>query len=312
MRDIPAALLAQPFTPAMAEGAGVTRPQLRGARCRRLFRGVYIGADVEATVPVLAAAISLVLPPGAVIAGPTAALLLGADVRRRDDLDIDVVTVREDQIRRRGIRSRAALLEAGDVVEIGGVPVTSPVRTAFDLARERNLVESVVGVDAMLNRGGCDPAALTAYIADHRGWRGVRWADEAIRYAEPKAESLMESRQRMHLVLAGLPRPEAQYVLHDADGLFIARLDHGYDEWQVAPEYDGEHHNERWRYDNERQERIREQGWWHRRYTSLTIGAGWCRMVADVRQALLRRGWKPAPDHADLALTQRFSRANGR
>lgn len=312
MRDIPADLLARPFTPAVAAAVGVTARQLRGVRCQRLFRGVYIGAEIEITVEILAAAISLVLPPGAVIARSTAALLLGADIRRLGDLQIDVVTLREDQVRRAGIRSRAALLEPGDVVEVMGIPVTSPVRTAFDLARERNLIESVVGVDAMLNRGGCTLESLRAYLDDRPGWRGVRWAEEAIRHAEPKAESPMETRQRMRLVLAGLPRPEAQYVLCDDRGGFVARLDHGYDEWKVAPEYDGELHSERWRYDNERQERIRDQGWWHRRYTSLTISSGWNQMVGEVRAVLLARGWKPPRETADLAQTHRFPRSNGR
>jgi hypothetical protein len=300
MRDIPAELLARPFTSKLARAAGVTARQLQGARCQRLFHDVYVGANVTVTPELLASAVSLVLPAGAVVGGTMAALLHGADVRRWGDTGIGVIVSREAQIRRRGIRARAALLEPGDVVVIGGIPVTSAVRTAFDLAGTRNLIESVVGVDAMLNRGGCRLEDLTAYVASHRGWSGVRWADAALIHAEPKAESPMETRQRMRLVLAGLPRPEAQYTLYAAPTVlvprkvFVARLDHGYEEWRVGPEYDGEPHADQWRADNERQERIRGLHWWHRRYTSLTIQSGWGGMVDEVGAALVAAGWRPS------------------
>jgi hypothetical protein len=258
-----------------------------------LFHNVYVCAAVELSIPLLVRAINLTLPEGAVVAGSTAALIHGADIRSFDDVGLDVTMLRASVIRRPGIRATAAYLEDGDVTKVDGVPVTSPVRTAFDLARRRNLIERVVGIDAMLNRGGCQLDDLGAYIADRPSWRGIRWAREAIGYAEPLAESPQETRQRMWLVLSGLPRPRAQYTLLDADGRFVARLDHAYEKWKVAPEYDGAPHDGQWRYDNERQQRIANEGWWHRRYTSLSIAGGWDTMIHEVRRALLDRGWTP-------------------
>jgi len=219
--------------------------------------------------------------------------IMGVCAGASEAIGVDVTMLRASVIRRPGIRATAAYLEPGDVVELNGVPVTSPARTAFDLARQRDLIERVVGVDAMLNRGGCQPEELAAYIVDRPAWRGIRWAREALTHAEPRAESPMESRQRMRLVLAGLPRPEAQFVLFDRDGRFVARLDHAYEKWKVSPEYDGAPHDERWRRDNERQELIRAEGWWHRRYTSVSIEQGWDRMIAEVARALTERGWSP-------------------
>jgi len=292
MRAIPAELLAAPFTPAMAADCGVTVEQLRGQRCRRLLRGVYIGADAEVSVNTMAKAVALVLPDGCVVARTTAALLRGVDVRSPGNDAIEVLTLRERQIRRAGVRTSAGLLEHGDVTEIAGIPVTSPTRTAFDLARVRPLIERVVGLDAMLNRGGTTPDEVTAYIAAHRYWRGVRWADVAMGHAEPLSESPMETRQRMHLVLGGLPRPEAQVPLRLRNGR-TARLDHGYVQWKVGVEYDGGVHGTTWREDNERQELIRELGWWHRRYTSEVVAGAWQGMVDEVRRALLNAGWRP-------------------
>lgn len=235
----------------------------------------------------------LVVPDDYVVSSTAAAWLHGADVRRKGDLDIEVTALRRSRLRRQGIRATEAYLEPGDVVEIGGIHVTSPVRTAFDLARQKDLIDRVVGVDAMLNRGGCDLAELRAYIAARPEWRGIRWAREAVTYAEPLSQSLMETKQRMHLILGGLPTPEAQYTLYDPDGVPFADLDHAYPEWKVAPEWDGDPHKDRWKYDNERSERIRESGWWHRRFTSVSIQSGWAGMVNSVRRALIDRGWSP-------------------
>jgi very-short-patch-repair endonuclease len=294
MRDIPAELLAKPFTIAMADSAGVTLAQLRGNRCRRLFYGVYIGSEVEITVEVMAAAVGLILPPGAFVAGTTSALLHGADVRLPGDLGIDVTAGRCANINRRGVRSRESLLEPGDVTEVMGIPVLTPVRTAFDLARNRNLIEAVVGIDAMLNRGGCALDELSAYIAGRPGWWGIRWARRALGHAEPLAASPQETRLRMHLVLGGLPRPRAQVPIEDHNHVPVAYLDLGYEKWKVGPEYDGREHEKQWQYDIERHELIDSLGWWHRRYTSMTIGPGWGRAVREVGAALLKRGWRPA------------------
>ncbi|HWC35222.1 MAG TPA: hypothetical protein VG650_10380 [Mycobacteriales bacterium] len=293
MLPLPEPLTYGPFTVSFARALGVSAHALRSRQYRRLFAGVYVDARHEVTTELLARGLALVLPEGCVIGGTTAALLHGADVRRQGDDLIYVVSARADQIRRHGVRSSAALLEPGDVVRVHGVPCLSPVRAAFDLARNRWLVEAVVGVDAMLNRGGCGLDELSAYVADRPGWRGIRWARSALGYAEPLSESVMETRQRMALIDAGLPRPRAQVELREPSGGFVARLDHGYEEWRVGIDYDGEVHAEQWRQDLERQERIRDLGWWHRRYTSMHARDGWHLMVTQVKAALLAAGWRP-------------------
>lgn len=293
MRPVPDELLTRPFTIAMAECLGVTRRQLDGQRFRHLFNGVHVFRDLPITAQVLGEAAMLVLPEDAVISATAAAWFHGADVRRKGDRDLEATVLRRSRIRIAGVRTTEAYLEPGDVVVVAGIRVTSPVRTAFDLARQRDLIDRVVGVDAMCNRGGCDLTELMDYIADRPEWRGIRWAREAVTYAEPRSQSPMESKQRMHLVLAGLPRPEAQFTLYDADGLPWAALDHAYPEWLVGPEWDGDPHKDRWRHDNERSERIRELGWWHRRYTSVSIETGWTGMVDEVRRNLIKRGWCP-------------------
>lgn len=292
--EIPEELRLGPFTLAQAKAAGLSPKQLRSSAWRPVLHGVYVHTEVADSILLRASATKLVLPPAAVVGSTAAAWLQGADVRARSDSPIEVIAQRGDQIRRSGLLATSALLEPADVTEVFGVPVTSPTRTAFDLARRKNLIEAVVGIDAMLNRGGCDLDQLRSYVAEHRGWRGVRYAEAALQHAEPLAQSPMETRQRMRLVLAGLPRPRAQSPVVDEFGYQFAFIDNGYEQWQVGVDYDGEPHKERWRYDLERSERIRDLGWWHRRYTSLHIAAQWQLMVDQVGNALLARGWRPA------------------
>jgi AbiEi antitoxin C-terminal domain len=286
------ALAGLPFTTEDARAAGLSYKQLRSSAYRRLFHDVYVDATVSDSLELRAAAIGLVLPDDAVVGYTAAAWLHGADVRDRRCGDIEVIAQRGDQIRRTGIAASSALLAPEDVTEVLGVPVTTPTRTAYDLARRRDLIEAVVGIDAMLNRGGTKLDELCDYTAGHRKWRYVRTVDAALTHAEPLSQSPMESRQRMRLVLARLPRPRAQVPVADANGVVFAYIDNGYEEFRVGADYDGEDHAARWRYDLERQERVRDKGWWHRRYTSLHIQSGWRQMVAQVGGALVAAGWR--------------------
>lgn len=128
------------------------------------------------------------------------------------------------------------------MTEMAGVPVTSPLRTAFDLGRRPGFVNAVVTLDAFTHSGLVDLATLLPYAKEHIGWRGIRWlADRAV-FVEPAAESPMETRFRLVIVRASLPRPFAQYVVRDESGVFCGRLDLGYPLNRLGIEYDGAWH----------------------------------------------------------------------
>ena len=57
---------------------------------------------------------------------------------------------------------------------------------------------------------------------------------QVVAWAEPATESAMETRLRMCLVLAGLPRPQVQVPLHDDHGRFLGRADLYYPERTCA------------------------------------------------------------------------------
>lgn len=290
--EIPDSLCTAPFTRADVLAAGLTPDQLRSGAWRRLLHDVYASASLPDGVEMRAAAAALVLPRGAVIGYTAAAWLHGADVRSSPPAPIEIIVGRGDQMRRAGIRASSALLAPDDIVRVGGVPVTSPTRTAFDLARRPRTVEAVVGVDAMLNRGGCSLTELLAYVGGHRAWRGVVGARNVLTHVDAGSQSPMETRMRMALVRSGLPRPHTQVPIC-AGGRPFAFIDLGYETWRVGADYDGEPHRDRWRYDLARQERIRDQAWWHRRFTALDLSSGWGPVVRDVGRALVAAGWRP-------------------
>jgi hypothetical protein len=129
-----------------------------------------------------------------------------------------------------------------EVGVIGGMRVTTPARTAFDIGRTRPEAASVPIIDALLRATGCKPEDVAA-IADARsGSRGVRQLRLALALVDGGAESPPESRVRMLLCRAGLPRPETQIEFRDRYGAVCIRVDMGWREWKVAVEYDGVQH----------------------------------------------------------------------
>jgi very-short-patch-repair endonuclease len=71
----------------------------------------------------------------------------------------------------------------------------------------------------------------------------------------------METRVRLLIVLAGLPRPQSQLIVTDLLGRFVARADLGYDVHRLIVEYDGAFHWEQRREDDRRREAMRGLGW---------------------------------------------------
>jgi very-short-patch-repair endonuclease len=219
-------------------------------------------SDVPDTRAVRLAAVRLILGPHAFICGPTAAWVHGIDVQ---DPRSDLIWIGyRDGARprpRQGCAVQMVSMADEELVTLDGVAMTSPLRTAFDCARWLPLVEGVVVADALSHAGVIGLAELARFVASHRGLRGVRRADQVIGLADDGSESAMESRVRVLIVRAGLPRPETQVVITDAYGRFVARADLAYRLQRLAIEYDGVWHWEQRRDDDRRRDAMRAAGW---------------------------------------------------
>jgi hypothetical protein len=252
----------KPFTSAYGAAHGLTRSTLQGPGWRHVFRDVWVSAEVSDTRDLRLAAVRLVLGEGAFICGLTAAWIYGSEVQdRRGDL-VWVGCRTSHRLRTRaGCLTREITVADSDLKVVDGVTMTTELRTVFDCARWLSLVEAVVVADALSHAGLVTVEELAGYAATHRGLRGIRQFDRVIDLMDPLSESPMETRVRLLLVFAGLPRPQAQLIVTDAAGRFVARADLGYEEQRLLVEYDGAFHWDQRRADDRRREAMRALGW---------------------------------------------------
>jgi len=252
-----------PFRGSEALAGGVlSRGRLRGCRYRRVFPDIYLPADAPDDLATRSrAAYLLVRDQGGVLAGYSAATLLGADCApARAAAE---VLVPGDARAHPGLRVRRGVVPEADLTFAARCRVTTAVRTAWDLARWLPLVEAVVAVDSLARRGGFVPSRLLERRVREPGARSCRQLDEVVRLADPRAESPPETRLRVALVRAGLPGPAVQHEILDEYGFVLARADLAYPDARLAIEYDGAGHFDRDRLDRDRFRDIElaGQGW---------------------------------------------------
>jgi very-short-patch-repair endonuclease len=99
----------------------------------------------------------------------------------------------------------------------------------------------------------------------------------------------METRLRLLLVMARLPRPLAQVSLYDEAGEFLGRPDFYYPLHRLALEYDGAGHRENLTGDNRRQNRLVDAGYRLLRFTAADVLSAPASVVDLVRRGLSAR-----------------------
>lgn len=267
----------------------LTRTQLRNPAWRPILRGVYADSDLHVDHGLKIRAAALVIPPDAAITGRSAGWLWGARLAAADD-PVDVV---RSPRRRLGlaneIRVRTSPLPETDVQDKGELRVTTPLRTAWELALRLDLIEAVTYCDAMARLGRINAASLAAYVRDRPGQHGCRIADRVFSLVDSRSESPQESRLRVHMALAGLPTPIPQYEIHMA-GEFVARVDFAWPDVKVAVEYDGAWHADAGQLvrDRERLNRLQAAGWYVHHVTFRDMH-NVERTIAEIRRVLARR-----------------------
>jgi very-short-patch-repair endonuclease len=252
---VPPELTRGPFTVAEARRAGLARWHLEGASWRRLGPRMYVWAGLPETPELRLEAARPRLPPTAVFSGLTAAWVHGLDVAACEPIEVTIPKGMGISARS-GMVVRRAVLAVGDVVKRRGMRVTSILRTLNDLCVQLSATEAVVVVDMALHADLVSLADLNALCLARARCVGVANLRRVVSLAEPAAESPMETRLRMVLVLGGLPRPQAQVPLHDSQGRFLGRPDLYYPDHRLGLEYDGRVHRGSLAEDNRRQNRL--------------------------------------------------------
>ncbi|HLQ16758.1 MAG TPA: DUF559 domain-containing protein [Candidatus Eisenbacteria bacterium] len=283
--SVPASLKRGPFTSADARGVGVTRRQLRGASYRPLGSGLYCWEGLNESPELALAAVARRLPAGAAFSGRTALWLHGLDLELCTPVEVTI----PDPIgsrRRAGASVSRAALPAEEIVLRRGVPTTSALRTVVDFGGRDPLTEGVVVADLFLHARLVTFGELRAYVAEHPKAKGIARVRRVVDLAEPKAESAMETRLRMLLLLAGLPRPEVQVPIRDDEGHFLGRPDLFYRPQRLAIEYDGGNHRDRLVADNRRQNVLVGAGYRLLRFTATDVYGTPDSVALQIRSAI--------------------------
>ncbi len=201
---------------------------------------VQLGDSVE----LRARALRLVVPEDCVICDRHAGWLHGADMvlAPNEHLELRPVSV----FRPSGLgRLRNGLTDSGernlrseDVMELHGLRVTTPLRTAWDLGRQRSRETALAGLDAMLRLGRFGRDDLVRGVPRFKGMRWVTVLRELAPLANGLAESPGESVLRLRWLDLTLPTPQPQVPVPVSDGL-VLRVDLGNEDIRLGAEYQG-------------------------------------------------------------------------
>jgi hypothetical protein len=227
-----------------------------------IYPGVYGPWGVEPPADRRAAAAWLWSRRRGVLSGLSAAALLGV---KWIDAAQPAELIHDNRKPPPRLIVRSESLGCEEVVTVGGMAVTTPARTAFDLGRHiSSRVKAVQRLDALANATDVKPVDIEAVMGVHSGARGLSRLRRVLPFVDGGAESPQETVARLALIDAGLPWPRTQIRIFDEYGLVIARVDLGYDDVKVGIEYDGPQH---WtdpavrQRDIDKQVELNAQGW---------------------------------------------------
>ena len=224
-----------------------------------------------------------------VIAGVAASALHGA---RWVDVTHPVELIWRNGRPPRGLVVRNEELAPEEITTVGGIPVTTPARTAFDLGRHLPLDQAVARLDALLWAIPSALRDLPAVMARHPGARGMKTLRAALPLVDGGAASPRETRLRLLFVNAGLPRPSTQVPVFDGRQL-VRTLDMAWEDYLVGAEYDGDQHRtDRFQYAKDvRVKRKLDSLGWHVVFVIKEDSPS--EIVRSARAALIARGWRP-------------------
>lgn len=283
----------EPFLGRAALQCGVlTRHDLQ-TRFRRVHPRVFVLRSAAMNTHQKIRAAWLWAGPGSVLCSGAAAFLAGEEYFGAEMVDGGVHLWRaEYRTPPPGIVVHRWPL-APESVQVGGMSVTTPARTAIDLARQLpSDVRAVAALDSMCRTGRATSEAIAETAFRMAGQTGVRRVLGLLPVVDPKAESPKETELRLLMAGSGLPPLESQVEVFDEADRLVSRLDLGNREWKVGLQYDGEEHLKRERRDHDSvtTARLAALGWVTPRVTQGMLRAPGM-LIGFARDAFERQGW---------------------
>lgn len=267
----------------------VTRQELRRWH-QPVYRGIYRARGVAPSLRDRATAAWLASNRRGVIAGAAASALHGAQWVD-DDIPIELIAPRAR--RQPGLIVRDEALADDEVTWVGRLPVTTRVRTAFDLGRHLPRGEAIARLDSLMRAQVFSVEDVLLLAERYRGARGLKALRARLPLVDGGAASPRETWLRLLYIDAGLPRPTTQIPIVEGRGKLVRWADMGWEEFMVVSEYDGDHHRtnrKAYTKDIRSLRKARSLGWIVDQVIKEDRPA---EIVERARSALVSRGWKP-------------------
>lgn len=286
--------MAVPFIGREALDAGrLTRHRLR-THFEAVFPGVYAPAGAELSAIARAQAAYLWTGREGVLAGRSAAALHGTkwvDANRPPEV------LWSNRRAPRGLRVWSDSVADDEIVTIRGMRVTTPERTALDIACRYPERRAVALIDALARATKLKPADVELLADRYVGRRRIRAARATLNLVDAGAESPQETYLRLMVIDNHFPPPQTQIPVYDAYGGLIAELDMGWEGMMIALDYEGDHHRTTRQAFNKgirRHDAVTELGWNDIRVTAADSEGGViARLTAAWRQRLCALGENP-------------------
>lgn len=268
----------------------LTRHRLR-TDFRAIYPDVYLRPGDPFTAVTRAKAAWLWTRREGVVAGRSAAALHGAKwTDRRWPAELVWTNRRPPP----GVLVWSGVLADDEVQTLDGIKVTTPERTALDIACHHPLDRALPTLDALARATRFKIADVELLAERHKGRRHIRRARKTLNLVDGGAESPQETRIRLLVIRTGYPRPQTQIPVNDDHGALIGVLDMGWEEHKIAIDYEGDHHRRTRREFNKgirRHDAITERGWDDIRVTAMdTDGAILGRLAESWRRRVCGEG----------------------
>jgi hypothetical protein len=265
--------MGDPFIGSEAVAAGRLSPYALRSRFVTIYPDVYLPTDAEVTAITRARAAWLWSRRQGVVALQSAAALHGAKwVDARAPAEVLWPNRRPPN----GIHAWSDGFATDEVDLIGGMRVTTPARTALDLACRYPLGKAVAAIDALARATHLKIADVELLADRYKGRRGIRKARTVLDLVDPGAESPQETWLRLLVIRNGFPPPQTQIPVYAEYGALVAVLDMGWEDIKLALDYEGDHHRNpvRFNKDIRRHDNVTELGWMDIRVTSRDTEGG--------------------------------------
>ncbi|MEV7395517.1 hypothetical protein [Aeromicrobium sp. NPDC092404] len=287
---MPETLLRRAFSRQEALQNGISARMLQHPRFELVFPSVYVLAGTRLDALGLIDAAALALPDDAQPSHLTRMRRLGVDYGPPTPLHFTIGRDHHLDLADVFLHRTAAM----PPVEAGGVV---PEAAFIGAAATLRLIDLVKIGDWLLHRQHMTIASLIG-LARAQPWRpGAGAAVAVVPHLEERSRSLKESETRLVLVFSGLPRPEVNRDVLDANGFFIGCGDLTYRLWKLLIEYEGRQHafdDAQFSRDIDRYAGFRGSGWEYVQVTQARLERP--RSLATfVHQRLVERGYDGPP-----------------